>query len=290
MTRDEVKPRPAIMGWADRLARLVGRKPVSREELLEVLRHAQQRRLLDQDSLDMIERVFQVSELRARDIMISRSQMVVVDRDAAPEKFLPIVIESAHSRFPAIDGDRDKVVGIMLAKDLLRYFDEGGKEHFNMRDMLRPAVFVPESKRLNVLLTQFRANRNHMAIVVDEYGGVGGLVTIEDVIEQIVGDIEDEHDIDEEASMIMERGDNEFIVKALLPLEDFNERFGTIFEPEEIDTVGGLIINSLGHVPARGEVVEIERLRFEILNADSRRIHLVKLTRLKELISGSATD
>lgn len=287
MTRDEVKPRLAIMGWVDRLARLVGRKPVSREELLEVLRQAQQRRLLDQDSLDMIERVFQVSELRAGDIMISRSQMVVVDRDAAPEEFLPMVIESAHSRFPAIDGDRDKVVGIMLAKDLLGYFDKGGKGHFNMRDMLRPAVFVPESKRLNVLLTEFRANRNHMAIVVDEYGGVAGLVTIEDVIEQIVGDIEDEHDIDDEASMIMERGDNEFIVKALLPLEDFNERFGTNFEPEEIDTVGGLIINSLGHVPARGEVVEIERLRFEVLNADSRRIHLVKLTRLKELTPGS---
>lgn len=287
MKRDEVKPQPAIIGWVERFARLVGRKPVSREELLEVLRQAQQRRLLDQDSLDMIERVFQVSELRAGDIMISRSQMVVVDRDAAPEEFLPMVIESAHSRFPAIDGDRDKVVGIMLAKDLLRYFDEGNKGHFNMRDMLRPAVFVPESKRLNVLLTEFRANRNHMAIVVDEYGGVAGLVTIEDVIEQIVGDIEDEHDIDEEASMIMERGDNEFIVKALLPLEDFNERFGSNFELEEIDTVGGLIINSLGHVPARGEVVEIERLRFEVLNADSRRIHLVKLTRLKELIPGS---
>lgn len=277
MTRNQASPQP-ITGWVEKLARLIRRKPVTQEELLEVLRQAQQRNLLDQDSLDMIERVFQVSELRARDIMVARSKMVVVDRNAAPEEFLPLVIESAHSRFPTIDDDRDKVVGIMLAKDLLRYF-EGDTDHFNMRDLLRPAVFVPESKRLNVLLGEFRANRNHMAIVVDEYGGVAGLVTIEDVIEQIVGDIEDEHDIDEEASMVMERGDHEFIIKALLPLEDFNERFNTDFDPEEIDTVGGLIINNLGHVPMRGEVAEIGELRFEVLNADSRRVHLVKMTR-----------
>ncbi|MDH3688900.1 MAG: CBS domain-containing protein [Gammaproteobacteria bacterium] len=277
MTRNQASPQP-ITGWVEKLARLIRRKPVTQEELLEVLRQAQQRNLLDQDSLDMIERVFQVSELRARDIMVARSKMVVVDRNAAPEEFLPLVIESAHSRFPTIDDDRDKVVGIMLAKDLLRYF-EGDTDHFNMRDLLRPAVFVPESKRLNVLLGEFRANRNHMAIVVDEYGGVAGLVTIEDVIEQIVGDIEDEHDIDEEASMVMERGDHEFIIKALLPLQDFNERFNTDFDPEEIDTVGGLIINNLGHVPMRGEVAEIGELRFEVLNADSRRVHLVKMTR-----------
>ena len=227
----------------------------------------------------MIEGVFQVSEMKVRDIMVPRGQMDVVDKNQPPETYLATVIESGHSRYPVIDADKDKVVGILLAKDLLRYFqlDKKKRARFNLHDWLRPAVFVPESKRLNVLLREFRANRNHMAIVVDEYGGVAGLVTIEDVLEQIVGDIADEYDIDEEA-LISPRENGEFVVKALMPLADFNTRFNTGLTRGEIDTVGGLVMAALGHVPRRGERVEIESLRFEVLRADSRRVHLLKIT------------
>lgn len=257
--------------------RVLGREPASRNDLLEIITEAQQRGLMDQDALDTIQRVLQVAELRVRDVMIPRSKMVVVDRSSSPEDFLPILVESAHSRFPVIDGDRDKIVGILLAKDVLRYFDESQRASFNMRDMLRPAVFIPESKRLNVLLTEFRAGRNHMAVVVDEYGGVAGLITIEDVLEQIVGDIEDEHDIDEEADMVLQRGDEEYIVKALLPLEDFNEHFATDFDPDENDTIGGLVVKTFSHVPKRGESITIDGLQFEVLHADTRRVHLLKV-------------
>lgn len=260
----------------NRLKHLFGVGPITRDKLIESLTCAQSQGLLDQDALDMIQRVLQVSDMQVRDIMIPRPKMVVVDRDSAPETFLPVLIESAHSRFPVIDGDRDKVIGILLAKDVLRYFNAPDSS-FNMREMLRPAVFVPESKRLNVLLTEFRASRNHMAIVVDEYGGVAGLVTIEDVLEQIVGDIEDEHDTEEEEDLIRQRGPNEYIVKALTPLEDFNEYFQTSFDTEGTDTVGGVVVQGFGHVPKRGESVELERLRFDVLNADSRRVHLLKV-------------
>ncbi|MDH3640239.1 MAG: CBS domain-containing protein [Gammaproteobacteria bacterium] len=258
-----------------RVKYLFGNRPATREQLMESLVYAQSRGLLDQDALDTIQRVLQVSDLQVRDIMIPRPKMVVVDRDCAPETFLPVLIDSAHSRFPVIDGDRDKVLGILLAKDVLRYFS-GSDSNFNMRDMLRPAVFIPESKRLNVLLTEFRANRNHMAIVVDEYGGVAGLVTIEDVLEQIVGDIEDEHDTDEEEDMILQREENEYIVKALISLEDFNEYFQTSYDTESNDTVGGMVVQGFGHVPKRGEYIHLERIRFDVLNADSRRVHLLK--------------
>ncbi len=258
-----------------RVKRVLGGGPMTREQLLESLECAQSAGLLDQDARDTIQRVLQVSDLQVRDIMIPRPKMVVVDRDSEPEAFLPVLIESAHSRFPVIDGDRDKVIGILLAKDVLRHFHDSSPT-FNMRDLLRPAVFIPESKRLNVLLTEFRANRNHMAIVVDEYGGVAGLVTIEDVLEQIVGDIEDEHDTDEEEGMILHRGDNEYIIKALVPLEDFNEFFDTAYETESSDTIGGLVAQSFGHVPKRGEYIQLDRIRFDVLNADSRRVHLLK--------------
>ena len=250
---------------------------------MNVMQQAQQQGLLDHDALDTIQRVLQVSELQVRDIMIPRPRMVVVERDQSPKKFLPILIESAHSRFPVIDdGDRDKVVGVLLAKDMLNYFFEGGKGVFNVRDILRPAVFIPESKRLNVLLTEFRANRNHMAIVVDEYGGVAGLVTIEDVLEQIVGDIEDEHDIDEEEDMLLQRGENEFVAKALFPLEEFNHYFHTDFDIEENDTIGGLVVKSFGHVPQRGESILVDSIRFEILHADSRRVHLIRVNPVEQ--------
>ncbi len=281
MDNPEPPHRNRFKHFINRLRRRFAGEPESHRDILEILTCAQQRGLLDRDALDTIQRVLEVSELKVRDIMIPRSQIVVVDRSSAPEEFLPILVETAHSRFPVIDGDRDKVIGILLAKDVLRYCDEATRGSFNMRDMLRPAVFIPESKRLNVLLREFRASRNHMAIVVDEYGGVAGLVTIEDVLEQIVGEIEDEHDIDEEAAMILQREGNEFVIKALLPLEDFNEHFGTDFDVEETDTVGGLVLKAFGRVPKRREVVEIPPFRFEVLHADSRRVHLLKMRRLE---------
>ncbi len=267
--------------FLERLATALLREPGTRQQLVEVLREAQARDLMDRDALDMIEGVLQVSEMQVRDIMVPRAQMYVVDKNSAPEEYLPRVIETGHSRFPVIDGDKDKVAGILLAKDLLRYF-HGGKRRksgFSLNDYLRPAVFVPESKRLNVLLRDFRANRNHMAVVVDEYGGVSGLVTIEDVLEQIVGEIKDEYDIDADDAMIIDRGPDEYVVKALATLDEANARLGTSFTSEGIDTVGGLVVTTLGHLPRRGEKIDIGGLRFEVLRADSRQVHLLKVTR-----------
>ncbi|MDH5436102.1 MAG: CBS domain-containing protein [Gammaproteobacteria bacterium] len=261
--------------WLDRISQVLSGEPRDREQLIEILRDAQERNLLDAEALTMIEGVLQVSEMQVRDIMIPRSQMVIVERDQQPEEFLPEVIKSAHSRFPVIADDRDDVVGILLAKDLLAYSAGVDQIKFNMRDILRPAVFIPESKRLNVLLKEFRANRNHMAIVVDEYGGVAGLVTIEDVLEQIVGEIADEHDFDED-TYIKQLSDTRFTIKALTPIEDFNEHFSVNFSDEEFDTIGGLILNEFKRVPKRGETVVINNFRFKILNADNRRIHLLE--------------
>jgi magnesium and cobalt transporter len=274
---DEPPSTPWWTALGRRLRRCLGGAPQTREELLEIITRARREGLLDQETQDTIQRVLQVAELRVRDIMIPRPKMVVVDRSDSPEQFLPVLIDSAHSRFPVVDGERDKVIGILLAKDVLRYFENGESGAFNMRDMLRPAVFIPESKRLNVLLDEFRSNRNHMAVVVDEYAGVAGLVTIEDVLEQIVGDIEDEHDIDEEADMILQRGENEYIIKALLPLEDFNEYFETSYSDEEVDTFGGLVLQHFGHVAKRGETVQIDRFHVEVLHSDSRRVYLLKV-------------
>lgn len=269
--------------FIDRLSQALLREPSSRMELVSILRDAQQRNLLDRDSLDMIEGVLQVSEMQVRDIMIPRTQMQVVDSGQSPDEFLPLVIEEAHSRYPMIDGDKDKVVGILLAKDLLRYFQLRNKAtDLDLDDILRPAVFIPESKRLDVLLRDFRANRNHMAIVVDEYGGVSGLVTIEDVLEQIVGEIEDEHDIEDDDMLILARGEGHYVVKALLPLDDFNEHFGTTYKFDNIDTIGGLVLTTLEHVPKRGETVELDGLHIKVLRADSRRVHLLEVTRLDE--------
>lgn len=267
----------------DRLSHALLGEPATREELIHVLREATERNLIDPDSLDMIEGVFQVSEMKVRDIMVPRSQMDVVDKNSSPEGYLPMIIESGHSRFPVIDGDKDKVLGILLAKELLRYFqlEKRKRAHFDLLDSLRPAVFVPESKRLNVLLREFKANRNHMAIVVDEYGGVAGLVTIEDVLEQIVGEIADEYDIDED-TMIMPRENGEYVVKALTPIDDFNEHFHTRLSHAEVDTVGGLVMTTLGRLPRRGDRVAISNLQFEVLRADSRRVHLLKVSHVTE--------
>jgi len=262
----------------ERLSALLMREPENRGELLNLLHAAHEKNLIDADALSMIEGVMQVSEMQVRDIMVPRAQMDLIDIDDTPDRFIPHVIATAHSRFPVIDRDRDDVIGVLLAKDLLRYY--AGEEEFNVRDMLRPAVFVPESKRLNVLLREFRANRNHMAIVVDEYGGVAGLVTIEDVLEQIVGEIEDEYDLDETEDHILQEGPNRWRVKAPTEIAAFNGMMGTAFSDEDFDTVGGLVLHRFGRLPKRGESVTIEDLRFTVLRADSRRLHLLSVQKL----------
>lgn len=268
--------------WLDRISRVLSSEPQDREELVRLLRDAERRNLIDVEALGMIEGALQVGEMQVRDIMIPRAQMVVVQEGVPPEEFVAEVIESGHSRFPVIGDSRDEVRGILLAKDLLAYFAKDTSEtrdSFDMDDAMRPAVFIPESKRLNVLLKEFRQSRNHMAIVVDEYGGVAGLVTIEDVLEQIVGEIDDEHDT-EVGQDIRRLGKGEFVVKARTPIEDYNEYFNTSFSDQEFDTIGGLVIKSLGHLPKRGESGEIGGMHFRVLRADKRRVHLLRVTAL----------
>lgn len=277
MSADKGEGAPSQKSWIDWLGHVFQDEPDSIGELVEVLREAQSRHLIDADALAMIEGVLQVSELRVRDIMIPRSKMVVIPRHASLDEIFPLVIDSAHSRFPVINEDRSEVVGILLAKDLLAYCQQQQENRFDVRDLLRTATFIPESKRLNVLLKEFRSNRNHMAIVVDEYGDAAGLVTIEDVLEQIVGEIEDEHDY-EEAESIYQRGDNDYTVKATTTIEDFNDYFSTHFSDKEFDTIGGLIARQLGHVAEQGEKIVIEQFCFEVIRSDNRRIHLLKLT------------
>jgi magnesium and cobalt transporter len=267
---------PSKPSWLERLGALLMREPEDRNQLVELLHSAYQRNLLDADALSMIEGVLQVSEAQVRDVMIPRAQMDVIDINDAPEKFLPFMIATAHSRFPVMDKNRDDVIGILLAKDMLRYFS-GEEPH--IRDMLRPAVFIPESKRLNVLLKEFRGNRNHIAIVVDEYGGVAGLVTIEDVLEQIVGEIEDEFDFDESEDNIIRDQEGRFRVKALTEIADFNAAFDTEFSDEDFDTVGGLVVNKFGRLPKRGDTVNIDGLNFHVLRADSRRLYSLLVER-----------
>ena len=259
--------RPSLL---ERLSmRLLG-KPEDREQLLQLLRSAHERRLMDADALSMIEGALAVSEMQVRDIMVPRAQMDVIDIGDPAGKIVDFVLETGHSRFPAVGESKDDVLGILLAKDLLRHF--AGKE-FDLRDSLRPAVFIPESKRVNVLLREFRASHNHMAIVVDEYGGVAGLVTIEDVLEQIVGDIEDEYDFDEDAGNIVVDNAGRYRIKAATDISDFNTTFGTAFGNDQFNTVGGLVIHALGRLPKRNEMVVIDHLKLQVLRADSRRVH-----------------
>ena len=262
----------------DRLGAWLAREPEDREELIELLRTCYERNLLDADALAMIEGVLQVSEMQARDIMVPRAQMDVIDIRESPDQFIPTVIQTGHSRFPVFGENKDDVIGILLAKDLLRHY--AGEEEFNVRDMLRPAVFIPGSKALNVLLKEFRKNRNHMAMVVDEYGGVAGLVTIEDVIEQIVGDIEDEYDFDDvEDNIVPEKG-GQYRVKALTEIADFNNAFGTSYD-NQFDTIGGLVLSRFGRVPKRGEQLAFDGLNFRVLRSDSRRLHLLQVAKKK---------
>ena len=260
----------------ERLTDFISPEPDSRAELLQILQDAHERNLIDADSLSMIEGVFQVSELCARDIMVPRAQMDAINIADSPETFIPFVLEKAHSRYPVYEGNRDNVIGVLLAKDLLRYY---AQEEFDVRGMLRPAVFIPEAKRLNVLLHDFRVNRNHIAIVVDEYGGVAGLITIEDVLEQIVGDIEDEYDFDEESGNIIPSPDGRYRVRALTEIEQFNETFGSDLSDEEVDTIGGYVAHHFGRVPHRGERARIGDLIFEVLRADARQIHMLLVRR-----------
>lgn len=266
-------------GLLERLSNFLLREPEDREQLVELLHGAYENSLMDADSLAMIEGVLQVSEMQVRDIMIPRSQMDVIDITDPPETFIPHVIETAHSRFPVIEDNKNDVIGILLAKDLLRYY---AGEDFEVRDMLRPAVFIPEAKRLNILLKEFRSNRNHIAIVVDEYGGVAGMVTIEDVLEQIVGDIEDEYDYDEDEDNIIQNADGQYRVKALTEIADFNEAIGTSFSDEEFSTIGGLVVNQFGHLPKRNEEITFNGLHIKVLRADSRRLHSIMIQVLPE--------
>jgi magnesium and cobalt transporter len=267
----------ATSRWLRRIADSISGEPRDLEQLADVLSDARERGLIDSDVLRMLESVLQVSEIQVRDVMVPRSQMVVINREDPVDRILPVVIESGHSRFPVVGEDRDEVAGILLAKDLLRYFVEDSEGSFDIRECLRPAVFIPESKRLNVLLKEFRVTHNHMAIVVDEYGGVAGLLTIEDVLEQIVGDIGDEYDVDE-GEGIRKEADRSWTVPALTRIEDFNQAFGTRFADEEFDTIGGLVLHELGRMPRRGEAVQIGGLELKVTRADRRRIETLRVT------------
>ncbi len=265
---------PQPKSLIDRIGLFLTGEPKDRDDLLSILRDAKDNNVLDAEALFMIQSVLQFSEKRVRDVMIPRIQMNVFSKDADLESVIPQVLEYGHSRFPVIEDDRSKVVGVLLAKDLLAHLSAGSK--LKVGDLMRPVSLVPESKRLNVLLKEFRTERNHMAIVVDEYGMAAGLVTIEDVLEQIVGDIEDEHDAEEE-EYIQKCSNKKYTIRAIMPISDFNEYFGAEIQDEEHETLGGFIVHQLGYLPKKGDKLEYDRFRFEVLHADSRRLHLIKL-------------
>jgi magnesium and cobalt transporter len=266
--------------WLDKLLGALSSdsdEPSSREELMEFLRQAGSRLKLEEDAMMIIEGALQISDQQVREVLIPRSQVAAIAVDQPPEEYLSLIFETGHSRYPVIGENLDEVKGLLLVKDLLPLLNcpAEERERFRLEDILRPAMFVPESKRLNSLLKAFRDTHNHMAVVVDEYGGTAGIVTIEDILEQIVGDIEDEHDTDEEDD-IRELGEGRYAIRALTPIEDFNERFGTRFSDDEFDTVGGLVMQRFGHLPGRGEHAELGGWRFTVLNADNRRIRLLE--------------
>jgi magnesium and cobalt transporter len=263
--------------WRSRLTRTLAARLSDRSQLIEMLAEAQQRGLVDEEAFAMLEGVLEVAELQVRDIMVPRAQMICVRRDEPIARILPAVVESGHSRFPVLADDRDDVVGILLAKDLLRLYAGASPARFEMREYLRPAAFVPESKRLNVLLKEFRLNRNHMAIVIDEYGGVAGLVTIEDVIEQIIGDIDDEFDVEDDQN-IRREAERQFSVRGSTPIDEFNRYFGTELPEDEFDTVAGVVMKQFGRMPRRGESVLIGNIEFRVVRADRRRIDTLRIT------------
>ncbi|WP_043530375.1 HlyC/CorC family transporter [Litchfieldella xinjiangensis] len=266
-------------------------EPSSRDELLEFLREAGSRLRLDQDAITIIEGALQISDQQVREVLIPRSQVTAITIDQPTEEYLPVILETGHSRYPVVGENLDEVLGILLVKDLLPLLcqKQASQDSFELRSVLRPAMFVPESKRLNSLLKEFRDTHNHMAVVVDEYGGTAGIVTIEDILEQIVGDIEDEHDIDEEED-IRDLGDGSYAIRALTPIEDFNERFDTEFSDEAFDTVGGLVMQRFGHLPRRGEHADLGIWRFTVLNADNRRIRLLQAEPRQDAVAEEYDD
>lgn len=279
MSDEQTDNDPGPSSWIGKIREALTDSVHDRDDLVDVLRKAQRNKLIDSECLSIMEGALSVADMQVRDIMIPRSQVVTVQANAAPQDILPIVIEAQHSRFPVIGDSLDEVLGILLAKDLLKLaLDPNGNRKFDIKDLLRPAIFIPESKRLNVLLKEFRENRNHMAIVIDEYGDLAGLCTIEDVLEQIVGEIEDEHDTDDEV-FIKTLDGNQFTVKALTPIPEFNEFFDTEFPEEDFDTIGGLVLSQFGRIPQREESMKIGGFLFKVLNADNRQIRLLHVSR-----------
>ncbi|UTW49213.1 HlyC/CorC family transporter [Bacterioplanoides sp. SCSIO 12839] len=278
----EDRPSSQQKSWLEKLTDLFSDDPQSRQDIKDIVREAAQRSIVDNETLAILEGALQVSEMQVRDIMIPRSQMISINLNDSLKDYLPQIIDSAHSRFPVMGDDQDEVLGILLAKDLLPLILNENREEFRLKEVLRPTTFVPESKRLNVLLQEFRATRNHMAIVVDEFGGVAGLVTIEDVLEQIVGEIEDEHDFDEDDSMIKEVEEGITMVKALTSIDDFNEHFNTRFGDQDFDTIGGIVVHHFGRVPECDENILIDQWNFKVVNGTSRQINLLEVTPVPE--------
>ena len=276
MSEERFTSEPGERSWLEKITHLFSSEPRTREDLEDVLSVAADNEVIDEDARGIIEGALQVSDMQARDIMIPRSQMVVIKAEQSLEEILPQIIKAAHSRYPVVGDSNDDVLGILLAKDLLPLILNKDNSTREITDLLRPTVVVPESKRLNVLLREFRENRNHMAIVIDEYGGVAGLVTIEDVLEEIVGEIEDETDLTADR-YIRQISERDFFVKALTPIEDFNDYFDTDFSDEEFDTVGGLVLQAFGHMPSRNEVTTLEKFEFKVINADQRKIHSLRM-------------
>ena len=285
MSEDRSSNDPGDKSWIERIAHAFSSEPKTREDLLEVLSVAKQNEVIDDDAISIVEGAMHISDMQAREIMIPRPQMVVLKADQPLSELLPIIIETGHSRYPVVGDNLDDVQGILLSKDLLPLLWRNEKcEEVDIRSLLRPATLVPESKRLNVLLRDFREKRNHMAVVIDEYGGAAGLITIEDILEQIVGEIEDEYD-EEDDLPIRKIADNDFVVQALTPIDDFNEYFDAAFSDEEFDTVGGLLLKAFGHLPSRNEVTQLDRFEFKVVNADHRQIHLLRMRAIEGLNS-----
>lgn len=281
MSDDRASSEAGDKSWLNKIALLFSSEPRNRSDLEDVLEVAAENEVIDHDARNIMEGAMKVSDMQVRHVMVPRSQMVVIKAEQSLEDILPQIISAAHSRYPVIGDSPDDVLGILLAKDLLPQILEPAGEGFSIEELLRPTIVVPESKRLNVLLREFRENRNHMAIVIDEYGGIAGLVTIEDVLEEIVGEIEDETDVETD-HFIRKLDTDDFMVKALTPIVEFNEYFDTKFSDEEFDTIGGLVIQAFGHMPARNEVTEIDNFEFRVINADQRKIHSLRLRHIQD--------
>ncbi|MBP8227285.1 MAG: CBS domain-containing protein [Pararheinheimera sp.] len=276
----------AAKSWLDRIAAIFTAEPQDLSDLVEVINEAAMRKLIDNDTQSMLQGVLDVSKMRARDIMVPRSQMATINVDQSLEQMMPLLLENNHSRYPVVNEDKDHIEGILLVKDLLQHALQGSTE-WSLRDLLRPAVIIPESKRVDALLKEFRQKRYHMAIVVDEYGGVSGLVTIEDILEQIVGEIEDEHDSEEDVD-IKKMASHVYQVSALTPVDEFNESFGTTFDEEEAGTIGGIVLHAFGHMPEKGETIELQNLTFKVSKANNRRLVQLQVIRAKTATETSA--